>query len=141
VALRDGRRTAIVLSVAAMACLGGCGGGSSSSSSPAGTVKSYMTSLASGDGKAACADLVGALQAAALSQARAQGIKASSCAGLFGQVKAHMTADARKVFLTAKVTAAAISGANATVSVAGASTRPTLRKQGGRWLITGGVGL
>jgi hypothetical protein len=104
-------------------------------------VKDYMTSLASGDGKAACADLVPALQAAALSQARAQGIKASSCAGLFGQVKAHMTAAARKVFLTAKVTAASVSGADATVTVAGATSRPTLSKQGSRWLITGGIGL
>jgi hypothetical protein len=104
-------------------------------------VKTYMTSLANGNGKAACGTLAPALQAAALGQARAQGIKASSCADLFGQVKAHMTADARKVFLAAKVTAASVSGANATVTVAGATSRPTLRKQGGHWLITGGIGL
>ena len=120
----------------------GCGGGGAGSySSPTATVKTYLTSVADGDGAAACSALAPAVQTTVLQAAHAQNIKASSCADLFGQVKSHMNATQRRQFLGAKVTVASMSGNTATVNVAGASSRPTLQKQGGKWLITGGIGL
>lgn len=127
---------------AAMPLIAGCGGsGGGSTSSPTSTVKTYLTSVANGDGAAACGALAPTVRATILQEARAQKIKASSCANLFAQVKSHMTAAQRKQFLGAKLSLASMNGNTATVNVAGASSQPTLTKVGGRWLITGGIGL
>ncbi len=99
-----------------------------------------MTAIANGDGNGACSVMATSLQDRAVSTAKAQGIKASSCADLFSQVKAHLTATQRTAFLNAKVTHVSQSGSNATLTVSGATSQPTLAESGGKWLITGGIG-
>ena len=131
-------RMILSILVAATLLLAGCGGGNSS---PTETVKRYLTSVANGDGAAACDALAPPVRAKVLQEARSQQIKASSCADLFSQVRSHMTAAQRRQFQGAKVSVASSSGNTATVNVAGASSQPTLQKIGGRWLITGGIGL
>jgi hypothetical protein len=127
--------------LAVAVAIAGCGGGGGGDlSSPAATTKTYLTGVGKGDGAAACSALSPTLRQQALQSAKSSGIKASSCASLFAQVKAHLSSDQRKKFLDAKVTKVSVSGNTATVGVAGASSSPTLIKQGGKWLITGGIG-
>ena len=136
------KMTSTVAAAALLASAGGCGaGGGGAYSSPTATVKTYLTSVATGHGDAACSALAPSVRGAVLNEAHAQKIKASSCADLFSQVKSHMTAAQRQQFLGAKVTVASKSAGSATVNVAGASSQPTLRQEGGKWLITGGIGL
>jgi len=120
-----------------------CGGSANSgqgASSPSAAVKSYLTAIAHGDGAGACAVLSPALQKRAVSIARSQGIKASSCADLFGRVKAHLSPAQLRTFQNAKVSSASHTGTNATVTINGASSQPTLAESGGKWVITGGIG-
>ena len=129
----------IGIAVALVVC--GCGGGSGSDlSSPTATVKTYLTGVGKGDGKAACSALAPQLQQQAIASAKASGINASSCPALFAQVRAHLSAAQRRRFTNARVTKVSQSGNTATVAIAGASSSPTLSKTGAKWLITGGVG-
>ncbi|HZU40600.1 MAG TPA: hypothetical protein VE992_06095 [Solirubrobacteraceae bacterium] len=134
----------VPLGALAAVALVGCGGSSNSSasgaSSPDAAVKTYLTGVGSGNGAQACSVLSDTLQKRALSTAKSQGIKASSCSQLFSMVKAHLTAAQDKLFMTAKVSKVQSSGNHATATVAGAGSTPQLTKTGGKWLITGGIG-
>lgn len=136
-------RRASLVAIAAIAAstLAACGSSTSQgSSSPTAAVKTYLSSIANGDGAGACGVLSQPLQSRELSAARASGIKASSCAALFSQVRVHLTAAQRKQLLDAKVSNVAQSGNTATVTLRGASNPLTLQKVGGKWVITAGVG-
>jgi hypothetical protein len=138
------RLATLVAAGVAAAVLAACGGSSSSTnsgaSSPSAALKMYLTSVANGDGAGACSVLASSLQNRALSTARSQGIKASSCADLFSQIKARMSTAQRTAFLTASVTNVVQSGTSATATVSGASGQPTLTERSGKWLISGGIG-
>jgi hypothetical protein len=139
--LAGNRLATIAAAALATAVLAACGGSSSSgASSPSAALKTYLTSVANGDGAGACSVLAGSLQNRALSTAHAQGIKASNCADLFSQIKARMSSTQRNAFLTATVSNVVKSGQNATATVSGASGQPTLTQSGGKWVITGGIG-
>lgn len=129
-----------LLAAVAVAACGGSGSSARGASSPQAAVKTYLTGVGTGNGAQACSVLATSLQNRALSVARGQGIKASSCADLFSQVKAHMTSTQEQDFLNAKVTNVSQSGSSATATVAGGSAQPTLAESAGKWLITGGVG-
>jgi hypothetical protein len=136
-------RRVFALSAAATAAvaIAACGGSSSShkSSDPAGAVKTYLSSLANGDGAGACGVLSTPLQSRALAAARSQGIKASDCASLFSQVKAHMSAAQRNGALNPHISRVSQSGSTATVTISGARNPITLQQSGGKWLIVSGV--
>jgi hypothetical protein len=136
------RRPSLVFAAAIAAfALAACGSSTTSGSgSPAAAVNTYLKSLANGDGAGACSVLSPALQSKELTAARSSGIKASSCASLFAQVRAHLTSSQRNKILGAKVASVNQSGNNATVTVKGARAPLMLQKIGGHWLITGGVG-
>lgn len=122
------------------AAVSACGGSSGSSqNSPSTAVKSYLTALATGDGARACGVLTTTMQNRALSLARSQGIKASSCPALFSQLKGQTTAAQRRTLMNAKVGSVRVSGNTATVTLKGGTQPATLTKSGGKWLISGGI--
>jgi outer membrane PBP1 activator LpoA protein len=130
-----------VAAIAACA-LAACGSSSQSATdSPSAAAKTYLNSLANGNGAGACSVLSPAIQTRELAAARSQGVKTSDCASLFSQVKAHLTSRQRKLLLDAKVVSAKQSGNTATVTLKGARRPLTLQKVGGKWLITAGVGV
>jgi hypothetical protein len=136
------KRASAISAAAIAACtLAACGSSSQSAGSPAAAVKSYLNSLANGDGAGACNVLSPTIQSRELSAARSQGVKASSCANLFSQVRAHLTARQRKLILDSKVASVKQSGNTATVTLKGARRPLTLQNVGGKWLITAGVGV
>jgi hypothetical protein len=137
------RRASLVAPAAIVACaLAACGGTSTGqgASSPTDAVKTYLNSVANGDGAAACAVVSQSLQSRELSAARSSGIKAASCADLFSQVRVHLTAAQRKQLQDATVSSSSQSGNTATVTLKGASNPLTLQKVGGKWIITAGIG-
>ena len=134
------RASRLTIALAAGVAISGCGGGGDDVSSPAATTKTYLTAIGKGDGNAACSTLTPRLRQQAIASAKASGITASSCPALFAQVRAHLSATQRRRFVDAKVTKVTQTGDTATVTIAGASSSPTLSRVGGKWLITGGVG-
>lgn len=119
--------------------LAACGATSSTNAStPSATVKTYLSAAANGDGATACSVVAPAAQNEALKLARSQGIKASSCANLFSQLKAAMNAAQRSTLRNAKVSSVIVRGNTATVRLKGGTTPATLEKSDGKWLITGG---
>jgi hypothetical protein len=134
------RASSLTIALVAALAIGACGGGGGDLSSPAASTKTYLTAIGKGDGKAACSALTPRLQQQAITSAKASGINVSTCPALFAQVRAHLSAAQRRRFADAKVTKVTQSGNGATVTVAGASSTPTLTRVGAKWLITGGVG-
>lgn len=104
------------------------------------TVETYLSALADGNGHKACKQLTGEgkreLVDFALSQLPELGT--IDCVKIVEQIHGILGADEADVLRNAKVTDVSIQGDAASATIKGATTSPSLKKSGGRWLINSG---
>jgi hypothetical protein len=132
------RPAALALAVLVLA---GCGGGGKSEEDRVrDSVKTYLTALADGDSKKACAQLTPGQTRRVLAAAKKiPQLRTAKCPEVFDAVSARLGPDEKALLRKVKVTDVTVRGSTATTRLQGAPRTPELTKSGGRWLISGGL--
>lgn len=134
-------RACAAAAVAGSALLAACGAGSGDTASVKQAVTTYLRAVADGDGTKACSQLTTseAVQFAAYVAQQDPQVDSSSCASAVSALSGSLGGDGAAKLRDATIDNVNVSGDSATAQVVGGTTKPQLRKVGGRWYISGGL--
>ena len=135
------RMYALVASAAAIA-IAGCGGSStgarlSEASEITSTLTTILTSLAHGDGTAACRLMTPSARRIVVRSPATNG--AATCVAAVDSLPPQLTGATAHELENARVVDVHVVGTSATARVAGATGHAQFAQTGGRWLLSGGL--
>jgi hypothetical protein len=105
------------------------------------SLKTYLTAVAAGDGQRACSQLTGDEARTLLDYVASELPEASltSCTDAIAKLSGSLGGDGQQSLLDAKVINVRVVGASATADLQGGTMTAQLTRDGGLWLISGGV--
>jgi len=134
----------IVPLVIVLALATGCGGsGGSDEADVEDTITTYFASLASGDGRQACAQLTGNVARSLLAEAMEflPELRAVSCSDLAEKLSDSLGGAEQETLESIEVDTVRVNGDSATATIVGGTTAAQLTKEDGGWFISGGLRL
>jgi hypothetical protein len=134
-------RAYVVAAMIVAVVLAGCGG-SDDEQKISDTVQTYLSALAEGDGAEACDQLTGEEAGRVFEEEATMlpELRVSSCADALSKLGDTLGGEGRQTLEGAETTNVKVDGDSATAELVGGTRTVHLRKDDGRWFISGGLG-